>query len=133
MVKDFLLATGIVLALFLLAALLSTQTVQVSSGELLGEYETYPMYTFRLSNITTVGVLVHPHANYLLLRFRDDCTLRQISGGEVYALPPVVPCKIRWSDGLVRFRGWLEWRGNQRKFCGAVEGYDLPEQCNLGY
>lgn len=40
-----------------------------------------------------------------------------------------VPCGMTFNDKTTVFRGWYDFRGHPRPFCGALTGKGLPEKC----
>lgn len=39
------------------------------------------------------------------------------------------PCGMAFNDKRTIFRGWYDFRGHPRPFCGALRGKGLPEKC----
>jgi hypothetical protein len=46
-----------------------------------------------------------------------ECTVSNLGPGPIGGFEGTLPCRLSWEDNW--FRGWIDWRGHPRKFCGA--------------
>jgi hypothetical protein len=46
-----------------------------------------------------------------------ECTVTNLGPGLISGFEGPLPCRLSWEDNW--FRGWIDWRGHPRKFCGA--------------
>lgn len=87
----------------------------------------------RLSENRVVGLVWNDYAMFLLRGTGDRnvvCTLSHLAGGEVGGAEQEIPCLFVWSSEN-KFRGWIDFRGHPRAFCGAASGFDFPSLCKL--
>ncbi len=75
----------------------------------------------------TIGVVWNDYAGFLLYSRGEQCYLLQAFGGHVGGANGPIKCLMVWRNE--RFRGWIEFRGHPRKFCGAESLLKLPDMC----
>lgn len=118
----------ILLAVLIIACIWLRPWIGISrTPELLGDA---PIVLFR-SGDSIFGLMWNGYALFWLEGHGDqrvECTLTRIAGGEVGGAGESIACLMVWRDAG-KFRGWIEFRGHPRAFCGVELGADFPRVC----
>ncbi len=115
---------------FLLIATLDGGSFAFRAPELLGDA---PAYLVRAGD--HLAGLISADGSYLfaftgMIDGREiSCRITQIGGERIHDAEAPIPCYALERDG--RWTGWIEFRGHQRKFCGADQVDHLPASCML--
>lgn len=107
------------------AALASTSFVdvwRVKANEYFGDGKMYVVQT----DDDLVG-LIFAWGSYVIYGDLDDCRIVPLWSPVSDA--QVVECGMRQNKTKSRFRGWYDFRGHPRPFCGALMGKELPDSC----
>ncbi|MCW5877754.1 MAG: hypothetical protein KIS80_02660 [Anaerolineales bacterium] len=125
----FILAIVIVLIMVVLSnhVDMTVWAGKTNTPELLGEAQTifirFPDRIYGLTWNYYAGLLVYGYGEQ-----RIQCYFRQAWGGDIKDFNEGFSCLMVWQN-INKFRGWIDFRGHARPFCGASSGYDLPELC----
>lgn len=125
----------VVVAFVIMFSLINTGISVTRSPELLGDSSAL------LLNVagSVIGFVWNDYAGFLLYGHmennRTQCALTHAWGGhfgnyDAYGNPipdSKIPCLLVWRDA--KFRGWIDFRGHERAFCGATSQDKLPDVC----
>lgn len=77
---------------------------------------------------------VEAYALFWLFSGRKTCLLGKGFGGEIYQMDAPLLCFVEWRGGAA-FRGWIDFRGHARPFCGGLTVEMVPAHCksDLGW
>lgn len=105
------------------------QMLSLRAPELFGDARAYVVR----SGSGLYGLIYAPGAAFTFqgsLGERDlACSITQIAGEPIDQANGPVPCYAVQRDG--RWIGWIEFRGQERAFCGAASIAELPRICRL--
>lgn len=116
-----LLSLGIILTLLVLL-LLPLQIWQVKAPELFGGGALY-LYT----DSNRVLGFINGWGSYFVYGKVSDCRIVPINSPVGDA--KTVNCRIVFNEKNTVFRGWIDFRGHPRPFCGALDIASLPVKC----
>lgn len=124
--------TKTIFALLVLIILASSLLViapyrMTRTPELLGDANAFIVRT----PFATLGFTWNDYAGFFLFGMGYNsisCTLTQVWGGEIYQYNGPMDCHVEWQNQY-RFRGWIDFRGHPRPFCGATVEEKLPDLC----
>lgn len=104
---------GTLLLLLFLAASIRVQTVR--APELFGIGTMYQIgnYAMIVRSPFVFAMTVNP------------CTIVQVAGPQIEGAERPISCRV----GVGRWRGWIDFRGHARPFCGARTAEELPRKC----
>jgi hypothetical protein len=118
--KKILLYISIVLVLvFSLSQVINVQHVR--APELFGDGK---MYSVRVSD-NMIGY-IGAWGGWVIYGRESDCRIVQVSGAGIDGADGKIPC---FMNSNTRFSGWIDFRGQRRKFCGAPFELELPAKC----
>jgi len=114
-----------VLAPFLLIGLLWTQVqvTRVQAVELFGVGTLYHIQTGE-----RITGFVDGWGGWLLYGTTQDCRLLRLYGVSIDGVNGAIPCHMDFNADATRFKGWIDFRGHPRPFCGTATN-ELPIKC----
>lgn len=127
-VVRLLIYSALIIGAIFLFARLFLWFGEIRSNELIGRA---PIVLLKLPD-QVIGFTWNDYAGFFIHGRGEDfvqCEIEQVWGGPIgdYTEGGLI-CLMVWrSEG--RFRGWIDFRGHPRAFCGAELNLDLPETC----
>ena len=115
-------------ALMLVLLIAFSWSGHIRSDELIGRA---PIILLKLPG-QVVGLTWNHYALFFIHGRGDEfvqCQIEQVLGGPIGGyVDGGLNCLIVWTNP-VKFRGWIDFRGHPRAFCGAKNDVDLPQEC----
>lgn len=118
---------GLVLVMVLIAGL-QIRSWSVRAPELFGEAR----MTMVQAGPVVAGVIHSDWTTYAIAGrssgTRVECRMTWLAGARISGSERGVPCGMEFSN-LERFRGWIDFRGHPRPFCGSVRPDNFNARC----
>ncbi len=83
------------------------------------------MYIFRIRD--RFAGYIDAWGGWIIYGSVTDCRIVQITGEQISDAEQPVPCHMNFNGN--KFRGWIDFRGHPRAFCGASSMEQLPQKC----
>lgn len=108
--------------LTLLVVIVSVDVWQVRANEYFGDGQ---MYALRVGD--TLAGVIRAWGWYAIYGSVDGCRMVPIYSAVGDAAK--VECGLKYNEKQTAFRGWYDFRGHPRPFCGAIVYENIPPQC----